>query len=238
MTAELNNTISIAVDTSGHTGSVAVARGDKVLQSDSFSTRFHHGVELLPTADRLCRSSNIDPATIEHIYVSGGPGSFTGLRIGITFAKAMAYGVNAQTVRVPTLEVIAQNALELSHPPKRVAVILDAKRQNVYCAAFELEQQRYIPMDEPDERDPQTYLSSLGDVSVLGEGLVQHADVVRRIATATILKSICKAARAETVFKLGHELALAGKITPIEQLTPIYIRRPEAEERWEQRHGQ
>ncbi len=93
----------------------------------------------------------------------------------------MAYGVNAKTVRVPTLEVIAQNALELPKPPERVAVILDAKRQNVYCAAFELKKEKYVPIDEPDERNPQAYLSGLGEVSVLGEGLVQHADVVKNI---------------------------------------------------------
>ncbi|MCB9849213.1 MAG: tRNA (adenosine(37)-N6)-threonylcarbamoyltransferase complex dimerization subunit type 1 TsaB [Phycisphaerales bacterium] len=237
MSSPTDNPPIVAVETSGSCGSVAVGMGDEILGSERFDARNNHGVELLPTVDRLTRRHGIAPAEIAQVYVSGGPGSFTGLRIGVTFAKALAHASGAKVVRVPTLTVIAQNALDLPQPPARVAAILDAKRKNVFAASFALQDQAYVPMDEPDERDPADYLASLGEVAVLGEGVARHAEVLKRLPNVTVLADELHEARAAIVYQLGREQAARGDFIAQNELAPSYIRRPEAEERWEERQG-
>jgi tRNA threonylcarbamoyladenosine biosynthesis protein TsaB len=229
---------AIAVETSGRLGSVAVGRGPRVLAAGSFSTLQRHGVDLLPTVDRRCREAGVGPAEIGVVYASGGPGSFTGVRIGLTFAKALAMARGIRTVRVPSLQVIAQNALQIEPRPARVAVILDAKRGNVYCAHFELDGEHYVPLDEPAEREPGAYLRGLGPIGVLGDGVNQHRAAVASAPQAQVLPPELYAGRAEVVYALGRSLAELGRFSSLDELVPVYIRRPEAEEKWDARHGQ
>jgi tRNA threonylcarbamoyladenosine biosynthesis protein TsaB len=237
MTVDANTTISISVETSGRVGSVAVARGEEIVAGRSFSTQRGHGVELLPTVSALCEQAGVAPSAVKHVYVSGGPGSFTGLRIGVTFAKAMALAVGARVVRVPTLDVIAQNALAIISRPSRVVAVLDAKRRHVYASAFDLAGEHYEPIDEPNERDPESYLQSLGPVTVLGEGIAYHQQAIEAVEGVTIGGEELSRARAETVHRLGRRMALSGLFISIGELIPIYVRRPEAEEKWDERHA-
>ncbi len=237
MTQASDNGIALAIETSGRVGSVALGRGAELLAVATFQTTHGHGVELLPTADRLCREAGLSPDVVGQVYVSGGPGSFTGLRIGITFAKAMSMAVGAAVVRVPTLDVIAQNALGMDVRPSRVVVVLDAKRRRIYTATFTLESDRYLPVDEAAERDPTQYLPGLGPVAALGEGIPYHAPAVQAADNVTVLPDSLSRARAEVVFELGRQAAAAQQFISIDELTPIYIRRPEAEEKWEARQA-
>jgi len=227
----------IAVETSGSLGSVAIGLGEAILAEEAFDARNNHGVALLPAVDRLVRGCGFSPQAIHQIYVSAGPGSFTGLRIGLTLARTLAYAANAQVVRVPSLEVIAQNAMTLPDPPRRIAVLLDAKRNHVFAACFERAGTSYAPIDEPAEREPVSYLTSLGVVGVLGEGAVRHAAALARCPMATRLPDALHAGKARVVYALGRVRAAEGAFTSMAELTPIYIRRPEAEERWESRQG-
>ena len=91
----------LAIETSGRIGSVALGFGDRVAQVRTFSTTHHHAVELLLTADALCREHGVSPGSLDELYVSGGPGSFTGLRVGITFARTLAWAGRVKTVASP-----------------------------------------------------------------------------------------------------------------------------------------
>jgi tRNA threonylcarbamoyladenosine biosynthesis protein TsaB len=230
------NAWSLAVETSGNVGSVAIGRGAQVRLAESFDTRRNHGVALLPTVDRLVRECGIQPPDVERVFVSGGPGSFTGLRIGVTFAKALAHATGTRVVRVPTLTALAHNALDLPQPPARVVALLDAKRDHVYAAGFELTATGYEPRDEPAERDPASYLAGLGEVAVLGEGVERHGKVLADTANVTVLAESTHRGRAENVYRVGVALAAAGAFTPPGELIPLYVRKPEAEERWEKQN--
>ena len=135
----------LAVETSGRIGGVAVGVGPAVLEARTFRTALRHAAELLPAVEGLCRDHGLRPDAVDEVYVSGGPGSFTGLRIGVTFARTLALACGAKIVRVPTLTVIAQNALEASEAPATVAVVLDAKRRRIFAAVFALEDGAYRP---------------------------------------------------------------------------------------------
>jgi len=225
----------ISIETSGRLGSVAVSVDGAIAASGQFAASFNHGVELLPAISRLCAQSGVAPERVVGVYVSGGPGSFTGLRVGITFAKSLALAQGARLVRVPTLEVIAQNALNAGAPPHRVAVVLDAKRQRVYANWFERDGDRYVARDQPAERDPRSFLESLAPIAVLGEGVSCHRKAIESVNDVTILADVHNQPRADVVFELGEAMASRGEFTDINAMIPIYVRAPEAEEKWRQR---
>jgi tRNA threonylcarbamoyladenosine biosynthesis protein TsaB len=189
----------------------------------------------------LCRSHGVPSGSIGIVYVSAGPGSFTGLRIGIATARALALATGARVVSVPTLEAIAQNALQSPSPPERIATLLDAKRRNVFAAVFQRHGNRFGPLTEPVEADPATFLRELMadglPIAVLGEGVPVHRAAIERTGVA-ILPSALDRARAETVYSMGRRLAEAGRFTSRRDLVPFYVRPPEAEEKWERRTGQ
>src|SRR5262245_35991840 len=114
------NEFVLAFETSGALGSVALGRGQAVLGVRRFTRPRAHAVEFAPAVDALCREHGVITTSIAFVFVSAGPGSFTGLRIGITAARIMAMAVGARVVALPTLEVIAQNALEAQPRPRRI----------------------------------------------------------------------------------------------------------------------
>ena len=208
-----------------------------MLETVVFSAHLRHAAELLPTMDLLCRRHGVAPRRIEEVYVSAGPGSFTGLRIGLTVARTLAWANGAGVVRVPTLDVVAQNALELPHRPEDLVVLLDAKRGRVYAAAFRLEAQRYHRLAEPAEWEIAALAGGLpAGCAALGEGIAYHRAAVDGVGL-TVLPDELSRPRAEVVQRLGSAQAAAGCFDALAALVPTYVRRPEAEEVWERRHA-
>lgn len=235
--SEANQRWILALETSGRVGSVAVARGDRVLTVQRFTADQRHAVELLPTVQRLCHDAGFAPGQLDEVYVSTGPGSFTGLRIGITVARTLAWSAGASVVAVPTLEVIAQNALDYDPPPDALGVILDAKRGRIFAAAMAKHGDEYQRVDEPTEWEPHTFIRSLPAGSALmGEGMAYHQTAIQASGLPVLPASLNRP-RAETVHRIGHRLALAGRYDDPRTLVPVYIRRPEAEEVWDRRHA-
>ena len=104
-----DNPLILAVETSGRLGSVALAQGDKLLSETCFSGPMRHSAEIFPAITGLLNKFDKKPDQIEQVYISAGPGSFTGLRIAVTFAKTLALANGAKIVAVDTLDVIAAN---------------------------------------------------------------------------------------------------------------------------------
>ncbi len=132
------NPLILAVETSGRLGSVAIAVGEQMLAEAAFSGPMRHSSEVFPAICTLLNRFGRKPKDIEHIYISVGPGSFTGLRIAVSIAKTMHMANNTKIVAVDTLDVIAANADDYLRQEKtrveQIAGILDAKRSQFYIA--------------------------------------------------------------------------------------------------------
>ena len=240
---------AIAFETSSAVGSVALGRGAEVLESRTLSRPKAHAQSaarpvslvatwFLPTIKALCEAHQVEPTHIERVYVSAGPGSFTGLRMGVTAARMIALGVGARIVGVPTLEVIAQNALDADPPPSRVAVVLDAKRSRVYTAAFVRQGGAYVATTEANEADPFEFLAAQPhDCAVLGEGVLYHRPAIETANRRILAESLYRP-RAETVYRLGYDRAERGEFADPRTIVPTYIRPPEAEEVWQRKQSQ
>ena len=226
----------VAIETSGRQGSVAVAIGDDLLGMTRFAADLQHAAELLPAIHRLCETANWRPNEIDEVYVSAGPGSFTGCRIGVTVARTLAQAVGVRLICVPTVEALARNALENDPAPPHLAVLLDAQRRQAYVALFDLDGADYVQRGEILVGDPKTLLpEARKPAAVLGEGIAFHRADVEASGMA-ILPEMMWAARADNVLRVGRRLAELGQYVPANRLVPIYIRQPEAEVRWQERH--
>jgi tRNA threonylcarbamoyladenosine biosynthesis protein TsaB len=144
-------------------GSVALALGAKMLAEGGFSTPLRHSAEIFPAIRDLLDRVGRDPSEIEHVYVSCGPGSFSGLRIAATIAKMMNLANAARIVAVDTLDVVAANVVDLTgtggrsigdhQTPaancQRLAAVLDAKRGRFFIAVYERQAKTQDPGPKP-----------------------------------------------------------------------------------------
>ncbi len=142
-------TMVIAIETSSRIGSVALADGSTLWDQVTFSAPLRHSAEILPTIARLLHHHGHRPDHIRHVYISVGPGSFTGLRIAVTIAKALHLAHRSRIVAVDALDVIAANVDDAasallfqagttkSPGIDRIAVLLDAKRGQFFVAVYE-----------------------------------------------------------------------------------------------------
>ena len=226
---------ALAIETSGQIGSVALIDEQNIVTERQFPHGLKHAAEVVPMLDRLCREQGWQPRDVEHLYVSTGPGSFTGLRIGITLVKTMALATGVKIVAVPTLGVLAENA---PADAQHLIIVLDAKREQIFTARFERVK------DDWFEREP-ARLDSLAamlqrsprPVYLLGEGLPYHQQFVPLEPDVMVTTAEHWRARATAVAKLGIARTLAGEFADPFMLHPIYIRKPEAQEKYELAHG-
>lgn len=229
----------LAVETSGRVGSVAIATGQQLLAEKTFSAPMTHSAEIFPAIYSLLASFNREPKEIEHIYISVGPGSFTGLRIAVTLAKTMHLANAAKIVAVNTLDVIAANATDYAKKKDcrldRIAAVLDAKRGQFFIAVYESRQGRWTKSAPDCLMSAAEFLAKFAGsrrmLWLLGEGLVYYKD---KFASDGIcfLDSQYWSAKAEKVHLLGWEMALAGQFADAPTLQPAYLRGAEAEQKW------
>ena len=130
----------LALETSGRAGSVALGRCDEIFSEKFFSAPMRHNAELFETIVELLAKSDSKPSDIAEIYISIGPGSFTGIRIAVTLAKMMALSKNVKIISVSTTDALSENAktciIEQKTDIKRIGTIIDAKRNHFFTAVF------------------------------------------------------------------------------------------------------
>ena len=225
---------ALALETSGRSGSVALARDGVVAAEEQFAHGLKHAAGIIPIVDRLCRAQGWGPRDVDEVYVSVGPGSFTGLRVGVTVAKTLAFATGAKVVAVPTVKVLARN---VPAGWERAVIVLDAKREQVFAAVFE-NQQGAPAVREPAHLDDlrSVLARTPRPVHLIGEGIPYHQQFIPIDDPGVIvLPSGLWQARAGAVVEVGYSLARQDQFTNPDLLTPLYIRRPEAEEKLEQK---
>ena len=222
----------LAVETSAPIGSVAIALGEQLLAEAAFSGPMRHSSEILPAIDGLLQRFGQKPKDIEHIYISIGPGSFTGLRIAAALAKTMHLANDVRVVAVDTLDVIAANVINLtSTSDETIATILDAKRGQFFIAVYQRTSNGICKKILPDSlmTAPQfleKFAAPDKPVWLLGVGLVHHKDKFEADGIRFLDKSYWNP-RAEKVHLLGWKMAQAGQFTDPLTLTPLYLRKPD-----------
>jgi tRNA threonylcarbamoyladenosine biosynthesis protein TsaB len=240
-------TVSIAIETSSREGGVALGRGDEMIAAVRFDASQRHAVRLVARLEEMLAAHGLTARGVRELYISIGPGSFTGLRVGITVARTLAQVVvDLRCVAVPTLNVVAQNAADLDF--ENLAVVLDAKEQIVYAGAFRRGQagsagpvapadatSRIVPIGPPELVPLADFLAALPRPAVVIGEATQYLPIAAPGITLGPPESIYP--RPEALWQLGRAMAAAGQFTDYHLLQPLYLRKPEAVRLWEKRQS-
>ena len=219
----------LGIETSTRAAGVALISEEKILAEISQESKLYHSENLLPQIEQVLQIANVEK--VDAVAVSLGPGSFTGLRIGLAAAKALAYAWQVKIIGVPTLQAIAY------HFPKNSATILpliDAQKNSAYVQTFK----NAVPLDEVKVKPIADILKAAGE---LNEEIILCGDVLGKIkgelpANVKFAPINLRMPRAVNVALCGKDLLDAGKEGNVMNLEPLYLRRSEAEELWDKRH--
>ncbi len=199
-----------------------------------------HGRMLVPVIDELVREAGIGRGEVGAVAVSVGPGSYTGLRIGVTAAKTLAWALGAKLVGVSSLEALAHDALACApEGTSRLVPGLDAYQGEVYAATFELDGKGAVVRTSDDAAAKPAELASTlraGD-HVFGPGVAKYAAELALPAGATSAPSPL-VPRAATVGRIGAGMLERGELLDVLDAAPAYLRKTEAERAAERSHGE
>lgn len=221
----------LALETSAKSVSAAVVENGAVLCSAYQNTGLTHSRTLMPLVDGMLRAADLTCADMGLIAVSHGPGSFTGLRIGVSAAKGLAWTLELPCCGVSTLLAMAQN---LRHMDATVICAMDARRNQVYNAVFHAEkgqlrrlcEDRAIGLAQLAEelQNDSSHKIVVGDGAQLCCTYLQQQGIECRMAPAALVMQ-----NAVGVALAAEELAAQGQTVSAHELVPVYLRLSQAE---------
>jgi tRNA threonylcarbamoyladenosine biosynthesis protein TsaB len=225
---DLHCALVLGIETSGLAGSVALCRGTECLSEVRLEEApRRHAQTLVSQIGALLSQAGHTVRGLDAVAVSVGPGSFTGLRVGVVCAKTLAYATGCRLAAVDTLQAIAANS---PAEVDRVYVIADALRGDAYVATYRLSGGIWNPERPPAIAAARPWLAerASGDV-ISGPGLATYAQFVPQHCRQ--LSAEYWTPRAPVVARVGGEQLERGDTADCATLVPFYLRRSAAEER-------
>lgn len=233
----------LAIDSSGLVATVAVVEENeisKTIAEYTINYKKTHSQTLLPMLDEIVKMTDMNLDTIDAIAVAGGPGSFTGLRIGSATAKGLGLALKKPLIHIPTVDGLAYN---LCYTDRIICPIMDARRNQVYTGIYQmdgdklqvLEAQMAVEIDELAKK-----LCTYGKpVIFLGDGVPVHKDRLEKELMTNYDIAFAPAhmnqQRAATVGMLGIQYYKEGKTETAMEHKPDYLRVSQAEREREER---
>lgn len=222
----------LVVDTATPAGSVAVSRGAELLGEITLNVRATHTDRLLSIIRQLLRYVELSPAQLDGFGVVLGPGSFTGLRVGVATVKGLAMATGKPVVGISSLETLAGQAPFACLP---VCALLDARKAEVYAGLFAWREDCLVPLGAESVLPPDRLLDSLrDDVLFVGNGAVVYHDLIvaRLGARAHFVPWALHPPRASNAAVPALARLRRHQTVPLAALVPTYIRPSEAELSW------
>jgi len=228
----------LAVDTSSLVAAVAITDNERLMGEYILNHKKNHSQKLMPMIKELMDNLELNPKDIDIFAAASGPGSFTGLRIGITTVKALAYAVNKPVVSVPTLDALAFN---IPVYDSLVCPIMDARNNQVFTAVYKWEKGIPVNITEymgvPVNELVQLIKGKNQKVVFLGDAVGIHKDFLKEE-----LKENCEFAPGNLMLQKASSIAQLALIKAINGMTessfdmvPFYLRKSQAEREYEKK---
>lgn len=225
----------LAIDTSNQTLAIAVCKDKQILGQYTVAVKKNHSLTLMPAVTELVKNVGITPNELDRIVVAQGPGSYTGLRIGVTTAKTLAYTLKKELVGISSLKALAANCVGRNG---LIVPLFDARRNNVYTGAYEFvdgELQSVLPDRHIGLDAWLNELESFSDVYFVGEDVEKFQLFIEQTLPEAKINTV-----PQWQIPNGAVLAELGRVAnpqeEIHQFLPNYLKRVEAEENWLKEH--
>ncbi|MFT4416897.1 tRNA (adenosine(37)-N6)-threonylcarbamoyltransferase complex dimerization subunit type 1 TsaB [Fredinandcohnia humi] len=221
----------LSIDTSNYVLGIAITDGDKVVGEFITNLPKNHSVRAMPAIEQLLTECGMKPNDVEKIVVAKGPGSYTGVRIGVTIAKTLAWSLQIPLVGVSSLEVVAANGRYFNGC---LVPIFDARRGQVYTGLYKYEEQKLVCVEVDQIVLLADWLSELKrketPVLFIGNDVTIHEEKIK-----TELADLAYVAPYTDWNPRPSELAMLGmnkEPEDVHSFVPNYIRLAEAEANW------
>ena len=217
----------LAFDTATQVGSVALVARDRIVMSRYFDIGLQHTQRLFVEIEEVCRATDTEVAGLEAVAVTLGPGSFTGLRIGLAAAKGLCMVGDKALVGVSTLAVLAARIPYAKMP---VCALLDARKKQVYAGLYDTSEGLPVILSKPVAIDPATLLEEYAgqDILYTGDGVEAYAELISATRGARLAPPHCARPHASAVGVLAWGQLERGEVVDLATIEPGYLRAPDA----------
>ncbi len=227
----------LAIDTSTVVASVCIIEDEKILGEININYKQNHSTIIMPLIDELLAKLDLDIQDIDCFAVAKGPGSFTGLRIGVATIKAMAQASNNPIVAISTLQAMAYNIFDTS---RYIVPIIDAKSERIFSGIYKFEEDK---LEVVLEDSPLTILELIeyiesNDINpiFLGDGATVYKDLLSsKFSRECFAPSNLNIQKASSLASLAIDYFKAGKVISYRELEIEYLRKPQAQRELEER---
>jgi tRNA threonylcarbamoyladenosine biosynthesis protein TsaB len=227
----------LGIDTSTPCGSVGLIHDDRVVSEYTLNIPVTHSERLLGAIGLVLREARCPIGDLDGWAISLGPGSFTGVRIGVSTVKGLAFATRKPVAGVSTLDVLASQISPTSH---LICPMIDARKREVYAAFY-----RYVEgtvlkrQSEYEAIGPEDLIKRIEERTIfIGDGVKTYGEDLRRSlpSLAIFPPPLLHVPHGSAVAKLGLELLRKGESLDLATFKPLYVRPSEAEVKWLQSH--
>ena len=226
----------LAIENSGLCGSVALVSGSHCIAEQSLLSRLTHSKRLLTTIDRLLAESQVDWPQVDAMAISLGPGSFTGLRIGLSTVKGLAMATGIPLIGVSTLDGLAG---QFSHTDKAVCPVLDARKKEVYTALYRANDEGLMERQSDYlVTSPEKLAEQITEPTVfMGDGTAVYGNLLREKLgdLALFAPEQLYFAKASSIGFCALSLFAQNQFLDTASCVPLYIRPSDAEIHFKER---
>lgn len=225
----------LAIESSNQTMSAAVVDNGRLVAEINTNGNLQHSTQLMPAIDRVLIIAGWEPSDLERIAVAKGPGSYTGIRIGATIAKTLAWTLGLPLVPVSSLKIIAANG---EGATERIIPIIDARRKNCYTGIYRYENQTLVNLIPDSHVASEEWFSRLlaeeGNYLFIGEDITIYKERISELFG----ERARFASESQALPRASVLAALSTNETEIDPhlFVPEYLKNPEAEEKWQEVH--
>ncbi len=231
----------LGIDTATRVAGAAVIGQDRLISERFINNLKTHSQNIIPMINQVMEDAGIKPQDLQGIAVTGGPGSFTGLRIGMSVAKTMGQVLNIPVVGISTLKVLAWNVYGIEG---LICPILDAKKNEVYACIYRSAPGGLEELVDPAAFSLERLITELtkyeSKITFLGDGIPVYGHTIREKLGQRALfgTKINCFPRAAAVAELGLARIREGRLADSTFLQPVYLRKSEAELTWQLKQNQ
>ncbi len=223
----------LALDSSSIVATAALVEEEKVIGEIIINHKKNHSEKLMPIIDELLDEVEVQIEDVDAFGVCIGPGSFTGIRIGISTAKALAQVGNKPLIGISTLEGLVFN---LPYCKGVICPILDAQRDQIYTALYKWEGNQLFSIEEDQAIGAKEWIDKIKDrnehIHLVGDGVTKFAPLFQEKLKdkVSIAPPTVRMPRASSIAALAMEKIQRGEITEYKEVAPNYIRKSQAEQ--------
>ncbi len=214
----------LAIDTASSVCSVALLEDEKLIDKNEFNNGKTHSENLMPLLDELLKRNSLDIKNIDMLACCVGPGSFTGIRIGVATIKPIAEVLNIKVAEVTSLETLARGI----ENNETIVSLIDARNNQVYCGIFDKNYNKKEEYLADDINEVIKRIEKYNNVICVGNGAILHKKLLEnKIKNCQFVEENNQS--AENVGKIAYKKYLENDLKTADTLIPIYLRKSQAE---------